>query len=83
MVIVVAFAILEYKNFVGWDMAVKVIITWGVATCIIWWMWILKKIYDIATWWLELHHHLTIATQLLHETKADIKDIKKIAAPAS
>ena len=83
LVILITFAVLEYKNFAGWDLIVKVIITWGAATCVIWWMWIIKKLYDIATWWIELHHHVTTATQLLQETKADIKDIKRLSAPAS
>lgn len=76
MVILITFAVLEYKNFTGWDQAVKVIIVWGAATCVIWWAWILKKLYDIAHWWFELHRHVTAATQLLHETKADLKEIK-------
>ena len=78
MVILITFAILEYKNFTGWDLMIKVIITWGAATCIIWWVWILKKLYDIARWWFELHHHVTIASQLLYETKADLKELKSI-----
>ena len=83
VVILITFAVLEHKNFTGWDLAVKVIITWGAATCVIWWAWILKKLYDIATWWIDLHHNVTTATQLLHEAKADIKDIKRLSAPAS
>jgi hypothetical protein len=83
MVIIVAFAILEYKNFTGWDLITKIIVAWGTASCIVWWTWAMKKLYDIATWWFELHHHVNTATQLLQETKADIKDIKRLSAPAS
>ena len=83
LVILITSAILETKQFTGWNLIVKIIVTWGAATCIVWWMWIMKKLYDIAYWWYELHHHVTTATQLLHETKADIKDIKRLSAPAS
>ena len=83
VVVFVAGIVLESKSFTGWDLVVKVLVTWGAATCIIWWVWIMKKLYDIAHWWFELHHHVNIATQLLQETKADIKDIKAATAPAS
>ena len=83
VVIVVAAMVLELKNFTGWHFAANVFIAWGVATSVIWWVWIMKKIYDIAHWWMQLHHHVDTATQLLQETKADIKDIKNTTAPAS
>ena len=83
VVVLITGIVLDSKNFTGWDLVVKVLVTWGAATCIIWWLWVMKKLYDIAHWWLELHHHVNIATQLLQETKADIKDIKRLSAPAS
>jgi hypothetical protein len=83
LVILITFFILETKQYTGWDLIVKIVIAWGAASCIVWWMWIMKKLYDIAHWWCELHHHVNTATQLLQETKADIKDIKRLSAPAS
>jgi hypothetical protein len=83
VVVLVTGIVLESKSFTGWDLIVKIIVTWGVTTCIIWWAWVMKKLYDIAHWWFELHHNVAIATQLLQETKADIKDIKRLSAPAS
>jgi hypothetical protein len=83
VVILIAGVIFESKNFAGWDLIAKVIIVWGVTTCVVWWAWTMKKIYDIAHWWYELHHHVHTATQLLQETKADIKDIKRLSASAS
>jgi hypothetical protein len=83
IVVMVSAAVLELKHFTGWEFAVKMFVIWGTATCVIWWAWVMKKLYDIAHWWFELHHHVNTATQLLQETKADIKDIKRLSAPAS
>ena len=83
VVVLAAGIVLESKNFTGWDLVVKILVIWGAATCIIWWAWVMKKLYDIANWWMTLHHNMNTATQLLQETKADIKDIKRLSAPAS
>lgn len=77
-----SFALLSHSNFTGWELVAKVFVVWGTITCVVWWIWIMKKTYDIATWWFELHNNLDTATQLLHETKADIRDIKNLSAPA-
>ena len=83
VIVLIAGIVLESKSFTGWDLVVKILVTWGAATCIIWWAWVMKKLYDIAHWWMTLHHHVETAAQLLQETKADIKDIKRLSAPAS
>ena len=75
-IILITGIVLESKSFAGWDLIVKVIVVWGAATCVIWWMWIMKKLYDIARWWTTLHQNIDAASQLLIETKQDLKEIK-------
>ena len=79
--VAIACLVLDYKNFGGWDLVSKVIIVWGTATCVVWWSWVMKKLYDIAKWWMKLHHDIDTAVDLLRETKQDIKDLKGFAVP--
>ena len=72
----IAAAIGIYLGYGTWDLAVKVILVMGTTTCVVWWMWIMKKLLDLANWWVELHQNITQANQLLVDTKQDLQEIK-------
>lgn len=63
----------------SWQILVKACITLGIATCVIWWMWVMKKLSDIAHWWIELQKNVDSANQLLSDTKSDLEELKQIA----
>ena len=81
--IVIASIVLLYAGSTGWDLLFKILLVWSCVTCTIWYIWVMKKIYDIANWWINLHQSIDRANQLLLEARADLKDIKRLAAPAS
>ena len=81
LAIIVTCLVLDYKNFSGWDLVSKITMVWGTTTCVVWWSWVMKKLYDIAHWWMKLHHDIDTAVDLLRETKQDIKDLKGLAVP--
>jgi hypothetical protein len=66
-----------YLGYCGWDLAVKVIIAMGTTTCVVWWLWIMKKAHDLATWWIELRENINAADNLLKSTKQDLQEIKQ------
>ena len=74
-----AVTIFVHLGITGWDLAAKIFITMGCATCVFWWIWIMQKIKDIAVWWAELQTTVNQTSQLLSDTKADLATIKKIA----
>ena len=67
-----------HLGITGWDLVTKIFITLGCVTCLFWWIWVMQRIKDIATWWAELHTTIEQTSILLSDTKADIASIKKI-----
>lgn len=72
-----AFVVFLFLGYQDWHLFIKTAVVLGCATCLCWWIWVMKKIRDIAEWWLDLHHKLDTAQNLLVETKQDIKTIKQ------
>lgn len=68
---------LHFSGLSGWELFTKTVLTLGCTTCVIWWVWCMKKIKDIASWWHNLHAQLDLAQQLLVETKQEITSIKQ------
>ena len=74
---VIVAAIGIYLGYSSWDLAIKVIIAMGTTTCVVWWLWIMKKLLDLANWWVELRQNVNQTNQLLVDTKQDLQEIKQ------
>jgi hypothetical protein len=70
---------LDYNNYNNWDILFKSAVAFGTATCFVWWVWVMKKLRDLATWWIDLKHNMDKASQLLAESKQDLQEIKKLS----
>lgn len=71
-------AVCYYAGLSNWSTFVDVSIALGCVTCLVWWMWVMKKLRDIAIWWTELHSTIDQTGQTLAETKQDIKELKTV-----
>lgn len=76
--LVTVLSIVLYTNGIDdWNMFTKIAAGFGAFTCLCWWLWCVKKIKDIAFWWVDLHDKLTHTHLLLSEAKQDLKQIKQ------
>lgn len=62
----------------GFSANKEVIVTIGASFSILWCIWIVRTFRDIMSWWTELQDSINQASELLHEAKQDIKEIKSI-----
>ena len=69
-------AIGMYLGLDDWQIVAKTVIAVGATSCVFWWLWVMKKIRDIACWWIDLRTNLDAAAQALAEARQDIKEIK-------
>jgi hypothetical protein len=69
--------VLHQSGYSAWDSFIKAGVAFGTVTCVVWWVWIMKKLHDLAKWWINLHNRINSAHDLLVETKQDIRIIKQ------
>lgn len=74
---VLAAAVGVHLGYTSWDLAAKVFIVMGTSTCLVWWLWIMKKVHDLAVWWIELRNNVDAAGKLLESAKQDLDEIKQ------
>lgn len=43
-----------------------------------WAVWVVKVFYDMVSWWTDIYQRVEVASKLLEQTRADIKEIKLI-----
>ena len=67
------------QGHTDWQIFIKSCISLGIATCVVWWLWVMKKLSDIAHWWMEFQKNVDVANKLLVDTKADLSELKEIA----
>ena len=67
---------LQY-GFTDWNLFSKVVIVTGTVTCVVWVLWIIKKLLDVANWWINLKEDINSANLLLAETRQHLQDIKQ------
>ena len=65
-------------SFERWHFATKTIILSITAISAIWSLWVMRTLYAMITWWVEIKDKIAEAVDLLHEAKTDIKDMKSI-----
>lgn len=56
----------------------EIILVVGATLSILWALWVVRTFRSIMIWWADLQNNMSRATQLLEETKQDIKEIKSI-----
>lgn len=66
-------------SFDHWHFATKVVILSITAISAAWSLWVVKTLYAIITWWVDIKHKITEAVDMLQEAKTDIKDMKSTA----
>ena len=72
-------SVLYYNDHTLWQILLKSGVAFGTTTCVIWWLWVMKKLRDMAVWWIDLKHNIDTAAQLLAESKQDLRDIKELS----
>lgn len=76
--IATVFSFILYESGIeDWNVYMKFAAGFGAFTCLCWWIWCVKKIKDIAHWWVDLHDKLDQTHTLLTETKKDLNIIKQ------
>ena len=78
-VFLITAAYLSNQGYTTWDILLKSGVAFGTATCVVWWLWVMKKLHDLAAWWVFVKDNVDMAAQLLAESKKDLSDIKGIA----
>lgn len=68
---------LHFAGISGWELALKSLTVFSGVSCVIWSLWCIKKIKEVACWWESLHSRLDNTQQLLSETKHELQTIKQ------
>lgn len=65
-------------SFDNWHFATKTVILIITAVSAAWSLWVVRTLYAIISWWIDIKEKIHEAVDMLHEAKSDIKDIKSI-----
>jgi len=77
--IAVLTTILHISNFEGWSLYKEVLVSFITAGSVCWSIWVVRVLRGIIHWWSSMHSQLDTITQLLSETKTEIRAIKLIS----
>jgi len=77
--IAVLTAVLHIRHYEDWSFYRQVLVSVITVGSVFWSIWVVYVLRGIIQWWVKMHSQLDTITQLLSETKTDIKEIKLIS----